>query len=433
MVEGTQKNQLVPYDMVLPGFEAVYTGERAATPPGSTGGAATSTVDSAGNVITGWSTWTWTFPGEEKDWDDRIRTINGMQERLGLLDDETRQVRAYIGSLVLCDSGFPVTVDELLNAIGKGKLSEAAFHDGCWMAGMWWDERTTQPGQDESMHTVEAVLKGYLAGMSHEWLQRRSPHAEGFIRRACRWLGPVAELSKVQMLMLERMLLPFEFFTKQNTDYQVVNKICFEEGGRGLQLDSEISALAGLPRIYPNYRQPYRDTVVTISDPSKRELYTVCCQIAHGLHGLSDCHHSAFRWIESWIYGIGTGRSVIATRKRRVERERIGRLLFGYLLGLDKWLMGKPMQFVLLDLGHVDLGFDPKSEILRVYSYLGGDRTAVKEWLAACLWYSLAYGKIGGLFAGDRHSELREQAASVGVNVREWMDSVVNRDKGGYC
>jgi len=27
------------------------------------------------------------------------------------------------------------------------------------------------------------------------------------------------------------------------------------------------------------------------------------------------------------------------------------------------------MQFLLLDLGHLDLGFDPKSEIVRVYAY----------------------------------------------------------------
>ena len=425
---GERKSQLVPYDMVLPGFEAVYTGERAAIPPESTGGPATSTVDDAGNVITRWSTWTWTFPGEEKGWADEIRTINGMQERLGLLDDETRQIRAHIGSLVPCDSGFSVTVDELLSAIGKGKLCEPTFHNGCWMAGMWWDDRTTQPGQDESMQTVEAVLRGYLAGTSQERLQRRIPHAEGFIRRAYRWLGPVAELSNAQMLMLERMLLPFEFFTERDSDYQAVNKTCFEEGGRGLQLDSEISALAGLPSICPNYRQQYRDTVVTISDPSKRELYTICCQIAHGLHGLSDCHHGAFRWIESWIHGIGTGRSIIPTRKRRVERERIGRLLFAYLLGLDKWLMGKPMQFVLLDLGHVDLGFDPKNEILRVYAYLGEGKTPVKEWLAACLWYNLAYSKIGGLFTRDQHSDLRERARSAGVSGREWMDAVAKRE-----
>ncbi len=38
-----------------------------------------------------------------------------------------------------------------------------------------------------------------------------------------------------------------------------------------------------------------------------------------------------------------------------IERARLSRLLFGYVLGLDKWLAGVPMQFLLLDLGYVDL------------------------------------------------------------------------------
>ena len=46
-------------------------------------------------------------------------------------------------------------------------------------------------------------------------------------------------------------------------------------------------------------------------------------------------------------------------------------MLFGYALGLDKWLMRVPMQFLLLDLGHVDLGFDARNNILRVYACLG--------------------------------------------------------------
>ena len=115
---------------------------------------------------------------------------------------------------------------------------------------------------------------------------------------------------------------------------------------------------------------------------------------------MSDCHHNTFRHIEKWIHGIGTGLWDIPTRKPGTERERVGRLLFGYVLGIDKWLMGKPMQFLLLDLGHMDLGFDPRNEIIRVYANLGDKRTAVKQWLAACIWYTLCYHPLDGNPAG---------------------------------
>ena len=80
-----------------------------------------------------------------------------------------------------------------------------------------------------------------------------------------------------------------------------------------------------------------------------------------------------------------------------------------------------------MELGHKDLGFDPRNEVLRVYAYLGDERTPVKEWLAACLWHSLSYHYIDeehpcGLV---RHKDLLEHAAHAGVSGREWMDSAL--------
>jgi hypothetical protein len=117
----------------------------------------------------------------------------------------------------------------------------------------------------------------------------------------------------------------------------------------------------------------------------------------------------------------------IPSRRRGAERERVGRLLFGYALALDKWLLGEPMQFLLLDLGHVDLGFDPKNEILRAYAYLGEDRSPLKQWLVACLWYALIYNRIYldpdyQVALGRAHQEMVERAAGLGVSIRAWMD-----------
>jgi hypothetical protein len=218
--------------------------------------------------------------------------------------------------------------------------------------------------------------------------------------------------------MLERMRLPFESFAGRNPDQQAVHRICFEPGGRGAELDAEIAALVGLPPVFPNYRPEFRENLAAIAHPDKRALYQTCGAIAHGGHGLSDCHHSTFRWIERWIHAIGTGGWELATRIEGTERARLSRLLLAYTLGLDRWLLGAPMQFLLLDLGHVDLGFDPKNEILRVYAHLGEGRTLVKEWLVACLWYHLYHM----LHFRGYYAEQVERAAEARIGLREWFE-----------
>jgi hypothetical protein len=440
-----KKNELVPYDQVSPGFEAVFTGEKSSSEGEKADIITTITSDNAGNEIIRWPVFSWTFPGQEKDWDEEIKHINNIQSKLGDLDDSTRQIRGHIASLVPCDSGFPVTVDELLNAIGKGKLDEPSFRNGCWCLGMWWDQKTTQPFQIESMRTIHTVVTGYLAGKAKTDFIRKFPHAEGLINRTYEWLGLVAELSEVQKLMMDRMLLTIDFFTKtsdtipcsqisdvseQQQIEDVVKEFFSEEGGRGACLDAEISKKANLPQIYPLWNPKFQENLESLKNPQKKELYRTCCAIASGIYTLSDCHHNTFRFIEKWIHGIGAGKSSIPTRKAGTERERMGHLLFGYVLGLDKWLVGVPMQFLLLDLGHLDIGFEVKNEILRVYAYLGEKRTPVKEWLAACLWHNLTYNPIdadnpAGLV---RHKQLLEDAGKAGISLREWMDSVLKAD-----
>jgi hypothetical protein len=436
-----RKVRLVPYNMVSPGFEAIYTGRKASSEGEKVEIITNVIADETGNEIRKWPVVSWTFPGEEKNWDEEIKHINRMQSKLGALDDSARQIRAHIASLVPCDSGFPVTVDELLNAIGRGKLDEPSFRNGCWCSGMWWQQKTTQPSHMESMRTIYTVLTGYLAGKPRESFIKEFPHAVGFISRTYDWLGPASELTEVHKLMMERMLLTIEYFSKTSdtvpySQFDDISKLqegerfvneLFGESGQGANLDMEISEKADLPQIHPRWTSEFQENLEKLEDFRKKELYKTCCAIASGVHTLSDCHHSTFRYIESWIHGIGTGRLNIPTRRDRTERERLGRLLFGYVLGLDKWLLGLPMQFLLLDLGHIDLGFDPKNEILRVYAYLGQERTPVKEWLAACLWHNLMYSYMdannpAGLV---RHKNLLERSAQTGISLREWIESAV--------
>jgi len=438
-----KKERLVPYNMVSPGFEAIYTGRKASSEGEKVEMITTVIADETGNEIRKWPVVPWTFPGEEKDWDEEIKYINNMQSKLGELDDGTRRIRSHIASLVPCDSGFPVTVDELLNAIGRGKLDEPSFRNGCWCSGMWWQQKTTQPAHIESMKTIHTVLTGYLAGGPREDCIKEFPQAAGFMNRTYEWLGPVSELTEVQKLMMQRMLLTVDFFTKSSDttgsgpcsqfsdvstmqEAEMLVKELFGQDGRGARLDAEISEKADLPQIHPRWTEEFQKNLEKLDDPQKRELYKTCAHIASGVHTLSDCHHNTFRYIEGWIHGIGTGKLGIQTRKVGTEKERLGHLLFGYVLGLDKWLVGIPMQLLLLDLGHIDLGFDPKNEILRVYAYLGGERTPVKEWLAACLWHNLMYSLMdannpAGLV---RHKNLLERAAKAGISPREWMDRI---------
>jgi hypothetical protein len=408
-----EKDRFVSCALLKPGFEGRYTGQSVPLPVDTALVPKEHLVDEAGNVYLHYPLWTWT--GVPLEWGPEIARINRMQQPLGPFDDETRRIRAEIASLAHCDSGFPVTVDELLAAIGRGRFLEPPFHNGCYYS---LDTKSTQPGQYESMLAIEEILRGYLAGQLESEALARFPQAAGFIRRAYRWFGPLAKFTALQKLMLERVLLLFPFFAKRERDYEAAARDFFGEGGRGQQLDAQIAALAGLPKICADYRKEFRETLAGIADPDKKELYRICGALAHGTHTISDCHHSTFRWIENWLYAIGVGKWDIPTRQRGVERARLGRLLFGYILGLDRWLLGEPMQFLLLDLGHVDLGLDPKNEILRVYAYLGEGRSPVKEWLAACLWYHL----YASMQRRNAHQALIARAAESGVSLRAWME-----------
>lgn len=420
-----------PYEMVPVGFEAIYTGEHDAAALDTSDLYLTYVTDEDGHVFQQYSLWGFANPTED-DWDDEIRAINAMQAALGPLDDAARQIRAHIASLVGCDNGVPVTIDELLNAIGTGELPSLPFHNGCWLCRC--DARTTQPLQTESMRVIEAVLRGYVKGESEATFRERYPFAEGFIERAYRWLGPVAELSEVQRLMLERMLLPFRFFTKRDPDRDAVYHQCFDEDKAGKAVDTRISAAASIPEIHANYTKAYKEQLAEIEDPEKRELYIICGHIVDCVSELSDCHHGMLRRIERWIHGIGKLQWEMPSRQPHAEATRLGQLFFGYALGLDRWLQEIPMQFVLLDLSHVDVGFNPKNEILRVYAYLGDDHTPLKRWLAASMWYKFVLEPPASLYRwGSRHKQLLACADQAGISIREWMDAMLadlERDLG---
>lgn len=94
-------NRLVLYEMVSPGFEAVYTGERVDRPldPPPASAPIYRPADAEGKVYLFWSTWTWTRPDGADGWDDGVRAINAMQRALGFdIWDQVLRVYAYLGA-----------------------------------------------------------------------------------------------------------------------------------------------------------------------------------------------------------------------------------------------------------------------------------------------------------------------------------------------
>lgn len=401
-----KKGALVSYEMVSPGYEGVYTGERISPPNEST--------DKNGNVIDKWCVWTWN--GEESKWGPEIKYINKIQVALEPLDDSIRAIRSHMASFVSCERRFPVTVDELLNAIGIGKLPKTVFHNGCWWPNMLDRPPRPAPQGMSWEETVYRLMSGYLAGEVQRSMVEALPHAEDFVSRVYGWLGDRKKLTGIQELMIERLLLPMEFFTGRAPDYDMAMKRCFQEGGRGVEIDHEISELAELPPICRHYSGTYRKNLAQIDDPVKTELYTICCHMSEGICDLSNCHHASLRRVERWLHAIGTNQWEMKTRKAGAERKRLAQFRFGYCLAMDKWLLGKSADFILLQIAHGQLCIDPTNEIIRTYAYLG-EKNPKKEWLVACLWFNLTQALM------NQHQDLIGQASSGEFDVREWMDS----------
>ena len=105
-----KKIRLVPYDMVSPGFEAIYTGKESSSESEKEDIITTITSDNAGNEIIRWPVFSWTFPGQEKGWDEEVKHINNIQSQLGALDDILARFALISRALyhVIVDSRLPL-------------------------------------------------------------------------------------------------------------------------------------------------------------------------------------------------------------------------------------------------------------------------------------------------------------------------------------
>lgn len=88
----SSSQRLVPYNLLSPGYEAIYTSRKARAEPQSTEGPCLIEADDEGNEVMRWSLWSWTGVLLESDWDEDIKHINGMREALWPLSDEARKI-----------------------------------------------------------------------------------------------------------------------------------------------------------------------------------------------------------------------------------------------------------------------------------------------------------------------------------------------------
>ena len=423
-----KKEELVPYELVSPGFEGIYQGtkdksaldDRLINDDDLFIGS-----DKSGNLYMKYSFWTLSYKPDQ--WTNEIKVLNKIQESLGELDDTTRYIRSAIGSLVLCDQGIPTTIDQLLDFIGSKYYDEKRlFHLGCWMTS---GKRSTQPDWQRSMAYIEKVLVNFLKGMSiTDQIKQLDSFMEGFIGRFYSWFPSRGNLDELQELLLNRILVSFPYLTHGIDDHKKMMEDVFNIGGKGWILDELIRKLEDLPPITGIKWNEVRKKLKTINDPLKKQKFLLICSVSgdYYLSGLSTCHHNLFRFLESVLYKIGTmTNNQITNRIHGTERKRLGNLLFGYVLGLNSWLMKKPLDILLLDLGYLDLGFNPRNEILRVYAYLMNNRNPIKEWLVGSMWHQLMFNEVNhprtpGLI---NHKDMLELAKKHDLNLFEWMES----------
>ena len=101
----SELRRLVPYADLAPMTEAMY-------------------IDQTGGTVERWDLPTWGT-------DEEVTLIRRMLSPLEPLEDDARKIRAHVASFTGCDSGVPATIDELLEGIGRGELTEPAFKNGC--------------------------------------------------------------------------------------------------------------------------------------------------------------------------------------------------------------------------------------------------------------------------------------------------------------
>jgi len=330
--------KLFPYEYVPAGFEILVDlgsgaehGHKGEIVPGSKGGI--------------WNLW-WniTLSDNPQTWDDEVRAINKMQERLGELTDSHRLIRAQMAQLCRDHPPFPLSIDILCEEIGTGHFS-TPVRMGCEGRGLLDSLGHHDPKSRDSQQME--TLKAYAASLE-KWLQQSSPQNP----TDSKVFGLLGQSNPRKQAFAEKLTSVLSFETPLVSS---IVKVCHQE-------------------CQQTYGQPF------LQFPGRPAVCFGCLQQHPPENPLPACCCSQV--IDAALICSGTHEENRTPYVYRLFREEN---ILAYASAINSWLQGSPPK----ELRWPDnTGYVTRDNALligeRVRSYLGkGDK--VKEWLAACL------------------------------------------------
>lgn len=346
--------ELVDYERVPIGFEVATAEGKEVTVPLWNGGM---------------------FMGNEEDWDDEVRFINELQKRLRKLDKNARLLRLQIIGNEQCNYKFFQNISKILEGIGRmyprndvlGHVPNVPDY--------------LRPLEQDRLEMGKAHLK-----ILELWLQGRSAsEAKSALPRHKHVVDPIyqalGERTSLKKLYVERMTISFSYpvlhwsgeADLSNVDGKTVDDFGINHP-RGLEIDKRIAEAKSV-------KLTYRESNFGNKKQFGDEILAYIVYRGRGL-----CNHKFFRHFDIILKSIGKGEWRKDNPPRGKERAELAEKISQFVFALDSWLAEVEKEKSIVE--------NPaaRNVIEEVYGSLG-ERTPVKEWLAACLWKTMKDNK----------------------------------------
>jgi hypothetical protein len=300
--------------------------------------------------VKAWNLW-WNvqLTDDPESWDDEIKAINKMQDRLGELTDDQRLIRAQMAEFCRVSPLFPESVDILCEEIGTGRLTMP--HElGC-------------EGRN---------LMGYLGYHDEESMEKQRIHSlDEYARAMRRWLSREKAKSPIDAKVsgfLGKVTEPREVFVEGILSH-------LESGEFSLSLIKDMCEVE------------CRKKGASL-DTTARPVHCFKCSGGHmNENGLPDCSCSNGTLIDAGILCMRASDdwdSVVREYRRFVEE-----YILSYSLALNSWLEGSAAEPVTSLTPCRYVTEEIAKEIPSRVSASLGDKDDLKVWLVACLFKTL--------------------------------------------
>jgi len=286
--------------------------------------------------------WNITLSDDPTTWDDEVRDINRMQDRLGGLHPGQRLVRAHIAEFCREHPLFPQSIDVLCAEIGAGGLSRPV-KIGCEGRGLL---------DSLEHHTTYSLLRQHYAilRLYHDGLERwlaGEPPANATEAKVLHWLGPI---TRDKGTFVGRILVVLQ---SPDPSRSAIRGLCREQchGIRGTALLDKLA-------------RPFHCFDCRDSDPDRGQ-----CPCCWGM------------FLDGALMCTGSAHEETPQARQTFIEEHV----MAYSMAVSEWLKETgPASITWPIEGEyvTEDGFRATAE--KVQTSLG-PRNAVKEWLASCL------------------------------------------------